>query len=56
MCQSFNTSYNACFAVNGFKMLSAILKGSFQISHKILNPYRKICILLIFEFAIHDIF
>ena len=29
----------AYFAVYGFKMLYEISKGTFEISHKILNPY-----------------
>ena len=37
--QNFNTSLNAYFEVYGFKSLCGILKGTFEISHKILNPY-----------------
>ena len=35
----FKTSQNAHFAVYGFKILCEISKGTFEISHKILNPY-----------------
>ena len=35
----FNTSNNAHFAAYRFKILCEISKGTFEFSHKILNPY-----------------
>ena len=35
----FNTSYNAYFAVYGFEILCEMSKGTYDISHNILNPY-----------------
>ena len=35
----FNTSYNVNIVVYGFKIMCEISKDTFEISHKILNPY-----------------